>query len=1520
MTFSLLRNWLLALCVALLAGCGGGSGSSAGTPVVGPGSGSGGGTGTGSTSSPSVTVSLSSSTVTAASPATVTVTVRDAAGVPISGTVVDLSTKRGTFATLNLASVRTDAGGNATATLSAASAGQSGADDLLATATLGTTTVDGSASFTVAGSQPTISLAISSTTLRGSSGAATLVAVVRNAAGVAQPNVLVNFSSASGKVTLGAASVVTDAAALNASVTAAPADPSVTVADSLVASATVDGVTVHSQLPVQVVADVPAITLQPSGSPVTAAVPVTLSILVKDARGNPVGAGTLVSLASSFGLVAFDAASVSTSAAGVAQVVMTPKTATSNGADQVVATAKVGGVTATTQLVTQVASTATASVSISIAPSTVTASVPATVTVTVRDTKGSPVPGALVALSTVRGGLATLGVSSVATDANGTATATLSATSAAVGGADQVLGAVTTGGGTVQGSASFTVAGGLATLTLSADKSTLQGAADSATLSAVVRDATGTILKGVPVTFTSLGGRALVSAQSMLTDAVTGKASVTVRPANPGLTVAETLTATATVGSTTVQGSLAVQLLAATPTITVSAVPATTTVGSPSTLSVVVKDASGAAVGAGVVVSVSSTYGLTAFDAATASTVNGIATFQVTPKTAASNGADVVVVSATVGGVAVLGQAVIQVLPASSSVAGVVLTLSSAAILNDGSQTVIATAYAVDSNKNTVAGVPITISADTGVVISNSKVTDASGTLTATIGIGSNQALRNMNVKATSGSLAQVTQLLAVIAPAASNTPAASSLSLTLSATTMPNNGSQTVTATALALDANTNTVAGVPVTISSDSGVVTASGNVTSAAGAVTAAVGIGDNSANRTITVTARSGALSKSAQLKVVDSTGGAGTQPSDLLLTVSAASMPVDGSQPVTATVTALDAKRNVLSGVVVSLSVDSGATIAPSGTATGANGVLTGTIGVGSAALGSVVTVTASAGGLTQTAKVNVVAAPVAVQPTAADLALSLSSSTINNGGSQTITATATAVDSNRNALAGIPVTFVVDSNAVAVPSAKTTNASGIVTAAIGVGADRTNRVITVTATSGSITRSLPIAVVGAQLSASLSPVVNAGSVANQVQYKLIDFNGLAMGQQSISVTAKGAAPKSGVTDSNGQFAFTYDAPGVADAAYTIDATAAGTSLSSVVNVVIGGGVPAATTVPQSASLTPSPSVISTNTAGSTTNQVELRALFVGANNLPIPNIRVRFDLVGANQTYGTASYVGSFAYSDAAGVARGTFTPGQIASPTNGVTVRACWDLNDFAVGACPNAVTSTLTVASEALSVSIRTNNLILEGVDKLTYIKKFIVMVVDSAGQAKGGALITPSVDLPAYYKGNFTFDALAGRWVQNMTLAGSENWSYDASTGLWARTGVLTQPSCLNEDVNRNGVLEIPVPGNSGEDLNGNGQLDPRKADVSISMVGSATTDASGLAEVQIEYGKSVASWVDFVITVTATGISGTEARAKYMGLFYGLGPLPYLASDATDANVPPPFVISPYGRATVCTNPN
>ncbi|GCL65338.1 Ig-like domain-containing protein [Pseudaquabacterium pictum] len=770
-------------------------------------------------------------------------------------------------------------------------------------------------------------------------------------------------------------------------------------------------------------------------------------------------------------------------------------------------------------------------------------------------------------------------------------------------------------------------------------------------------------------------------------------------------------------------------------------------------------------------------------------------------------------------------------------------------------------------------------------------------------------------------------------------TPTAVDLVLTLSASTVPNDGSATITATAIALDARNNALAGVPITVSADTGVVTPTGTKTGTDGTLSAAIGIGANALPRQISITATSGTKSRTATLQVVSSAGGAGIDPSDLLVSLSQATIPNDGSQTVTVTAIALDLQRNVMANVPVTFEVNNGATVAPAGSVTAANGTMTAIVGIGTERSNRVITVSARTDGLpVRTVQLPVVSAVSAARPVAAGLSLLLSSSTLDNTAAASVTATATAVDANRNTLAGIPVTFTVGGNAILTPGGAVTDSNGVVTALVRVGADFTNRTLSVSAFSGSLVDSKSVTVRGATLSASLSPVVTASTPGNVISYKLVDVNGQPMAAQPISVGAPGLPALSGQTNINGSFDYTFTAPSLAGEV-VVTAISAGATRDSRIQVIAAGsgGVPDATTVPESVSLSATPSVVPVNTSGSTTNQAQLRALFIGPNNAPVPNIRVRFDLKGnTNTTDGVVSYVGAFAYSDSSGVARGTFTPGLIGGPTDGVTVRACWARTDaeFATSTCPNEVTTKLTVGAEVLSVSIGTDNTVTPGANGLTYIKRYAVMVVDAAGQAKPGTQITPLVDLLRFYKGFYRWNGALWVPVNSLLPAtitspgppvvvsqppSSENYVWDAAAKAWTFGPPTLTPSCPNEDVNRNAVREAgtfnagvvaPVLAVRQEDLNWNGDLDPRKAYVAITMVGGSTTNASGLAYLQIEYPKNAASWIDALITVTASGVGGSEFKASTVS------GLPFASSDVTVEATPPAFVRSPFGTSSTC----
>lgn len=626
------------------------------------------------------------------------------------------------------------------------------------------------------------------------------------------------------------------------------------------------------------------------------------------------------------------------------------------------------------------------------------------------------------------------------------------------------------------------------------------------------------------------------------------------------------------------------------------------------------------------------------------------------------------------------------------------------------------------------------------------------------------------------------------------------------------------------------------------------------------------------------------------------GGSGTQfvgpgPSptanNLVLVLSDSTVQNNGTSTVTATVTAVDANNNIVPNVPVTIRADSNATVTASDTKTGADGKVTAQIGTGADRSVRTITVTADSGGnLVKTAQLRVVEGTSGTR--AADLTLSLSAPQLNNSGTQSVRATVVAVDGNRNTVAGIPVTLSVDAGATIRVQAAVTDADGKVTGDVSIGEDKSNRTVTITAISGTLTRTATLQVTGSQIKSTLLPAVVRVGQTGRVQYRLLDVSGNPVPRRSVVVTGPGGVQTTGTTDANGDFEYSYIAPSVGGET-VIRASALGVeSVSTILVQTDTQTIPVATTPVQSASVSASPSVVAVNT-GTTTNQASIRALFLAANNAPVANIRVRFDLDGDKQSIGGTLTSGStIVYADASGVATTSYVPGSRFSPTDGVTVRACWDYADFPAGSCPREAKTTLTVISQALSVSIGTNNLIGEDETKLKYVTRYVVQVVDSSGLAAADVQVSAQIDLLQYLKGSWIRGAEA--WAQRITA------------------------SCDNEDLNRNGVAEVFSNG-VVEDANGSFNrtagrpaLEPRKADVSVFFEGSSRTNTSGSTVLRIEYPKNVGSWVKFNLVVGAAGVAGTEGRANFADV------LNVAASDVNKLDASPPFQLSPYGTKT------
>lgn len=511
-------------------------------------------------------------------------------------------------------------------------------------------------------------------------------------------------------------------------------------------------------------------------------------------------------------------------------------------------------------------------------------------------------------------------------------------------------------------------------------------------------------------------------------------------------------------------------------------------------------------------------------------------------------------------------------------------------------------------------------------------------------------------------------------------------------------------------------------------------------------------------------------------------------------------------------------------------------------------------------------------------------------PTASDLIIDASGAQLSNTTSAAINFTVTAVDAARVVVAGATVSVSADNGGVVTQGAATTDSNGKVTASLGIGGNRANRLITVTFTSGAVVKTATVQVTGTQITGTLVPAVVAPSTAAAVQYRVVDQAGNPMVGQPVSISAPGMSPASatGTTGANGDYNFNYTA-GATAGSFRIAATIAGVNNEQTVTVQASGTIGPADGVVASASVSANPSVVGVNGAGSTSNRSEIRALFQTAQNRPVKNVRVRFDLGGdVNFIGGTFSTGNTTLYSDENGVVTTAYIPGARSSPTNGVTVRACFGATDSDPGllncTAGNTAVVTLTVAAEPLGVSIGTNELITVG--ELTYTKRFLVSVADSAGNAKADVGLSVSLDMRRFRKGFYTL-----------------------VSDKWSKTESSTAPlHCPNEDANRNGVLE------TGEDANGNGRLDPGRSDITVRLV-SPRTGPDGTAIVEIVYAKSFATWIDAAITVAASGVAGTEGRATFL-----LEPIPADAAAIGAKDVFPAFGISPYGRQPGCNNTN
>jgi hypothetical protein len=489
---------------------------------------------------------------------------------------------------------------------------------------------------------------------------------------------------------------------------------------------------------------------------------------------------------------------------------------------------------------------------------------------------------------------------------------------------------------------------------------------------------------------------------------------------------------------------------------------------------------------------------------------------------------------------------------------------------------------------------------------------------------------------------------------------------------------------------------------------------------------------------------------------------------------------------------------------------------------------------------------------------------------------------LRNTGNDQVRLNITAVNGAGNALAAVPVRIQVDNGGVflgdsapGVTGDFVTDARGIFSGVITSPSNRSNRDINVTITSGSASKNTVISVTGSQITITPVPGAPFSGSATLVNLRLLDANGA--GIPNTVLTLSGTAGFSGTvtTNNSGDAIFSAVAPSAAGT-YTIIASGSGVATTIPLTVISAssGGVPNAIGPIGPGALGANPTNIPNNLTVVSNNKSVITFRVLNASNQGVENVRVRFEIVapglGAGERMSTGN---SVVYTNSAGEVSSDYVAGFRSSPTDGVQIRACYGLTDDAVASCATPTLTTLTVAGQALNLSIFSNNTLAGLFNNTVYVKTLVVKVADSAGNPVRDAVISASLDVTHYAKGRIWS---AGTFAPGNGIPTRADSYTNTLSPLLVPTSTLIPGSttisgfnvwCINEDLSRNGTRD------TGEDLDADGVLEPRASDVTISTPNGNRTDANGNMLLDIQWGQNVGGWIAYTVKAT-TAVAGSE----------------------------------------------
>ncbi|MBH9552432.1 hypothetical protein [Inhella gelatinilytica] len=405
-----------------------------------------------------VQVTLGSSTLTPGAQVDVIATLKSSAGAPITNTVVNFTSTLKAVQ-LSAPSALTNSLGQAVVKATVP-AGTSGAGSIGAAALVQGADVSASANFqTGSATVGTLSLALPEELGSGQSINATATLV--DAAGAPIKGAVINFRALNGIATTDRPSDVTTAAGV-AQAAVVKAAPTAVGAEVVEVRATVAGVELVASRTLRVTTSTTSaarIVIQMPTNPVTATQPGEAIVTVFKANDLR-AANTVVNLSTKYDIGKASRMTDLTNGQGQVTVQLQAKSSTASGADELVVTSEVDGVTVTGSAPFRVNSIAAGTLNLELLDingnktTTVTSGSPATARAVLRTDGGAPVPGVVVSFSTLLG-YGSFSAMTALTDANGAAAVQLRPATTSTSGADTVVARATLNGTALAANAGF---------------------------------------------------------------------------------------------------------------------------------------------------------------------------------------------------------------------------------------------------------------------------------------------------------------------------------------------------------------------------------------------------------------------------------------------------------------------------------------------------------------------------------------------------------------------------------------------------------------------------------------------------------------------------------------------------------------------------------------------------------------------------------------------------------------------------------------------------------------------------------------------------------------------------------------------------------------------------------------------------------------------------------------------------------------------------------------------------------